>query len=230
MQIWTEAIESPILSWPLNSMAGWWFHVWNGTFLGPKFGLSHRLLSKWFYVSALQNRERGGPWCYECGEDGWRYWKRQSFPIGHTNRCIRWAFQCTVWVGKAFLDLSGLCNVRDCMFLMLPKYGWHSKAPTGVHSGSCFAQKAGTTSFKGKPSVTANCSLAEVRGRMALPSGSVFGITPYARLRTKLYMYRHVQWTSSLNTRPWPQGKMGMQGPSFGQRWGQNAGPMRAGL
>ena len=103
MQIWTEAIESPILSWPLNSMAGWWFHVWNGTFLGPKFGLSHRLLSKWFYVSALQNRERGGPWCYECGEDGWRYWKRQSFPIGHTNRCIRWAFQCTVWVGKVFL-------------------------------------------------------------------------------------------------------------------------------
>ena len=26
-------------------------------------------------------------------------------------------------------SLSGLCNVRDCMFLMLPKYGWHSKRP-----------------------------------------------------------------------------------------------------
>lgn len=84
VQIWTEAIESPILSWP------WKFHdrmmvpCLKRNLSGPKFGLSHRLLSKWFCVSALQNRERGGPWCYECGEDGWRYWQRQSFPIGHT--------------------------------------------------------------------------------------------------------------------------------------------------
>jgi len=81
---------------------------------GPKFGLSHRLLSKWSYVSALQNRERGGPIFYECGEDGWRDWQRQSFPIGHTNRYIRWAFQCTAWVGQVFwfMQRTGL-HVSD---------------------------------------------------------------------------------------------------------------------